>query len=200
MPSPRTSRLSGRHRQGRPVVQGVDASGPSVRPGRAARHDHPSARGFSPTGGARSHMTRCPSAFACIRWLVQSVARTLAYRCGRVNARRRGGDRGWRPTKQTAGPASVTPPRATPLATPVDLRRQRNASDAELASRLHPGYRDAIRRLPAGRAGPSRTAVPVRVGDSQAPLAPARPRGRDRPADGRPGQPRGPRALLRRLA
>jgi hypothetical protein len=48
-------------------------------------------------------------------------------------------------------PASVTPPRATPFATPVDLRRQRNTSDGELGSRLHPGYLDAIRRLPAGR-------------------------------------------------
>ena len=46
--------------------------------------------------------------------------------------------------------ASMTPPRSTPLATPVDLRRQRNSSDRELASRLHPGYRDAIGRLPAG--------------------------------------------------
>ena len=47
-------------------------------------------------------------------------------------------------------PASMTPPRSTPLATPVDLRRQRNTSDRELASRFHPGYRDAIGRLPAG--------------------------------------------------
>ncbi|HUP54851.1 MAG TPA: hypothetical protein VM408_05040, partial [Methylomirabilota bacterium] len=46
---------------------------------------------------------------------------------------------------------SVTVLRATPLATPVDLRRQRNVSDRELGSRLHPGYRDAISRLPAGR-------------------------------------------------
>ena len=45
----------------------------------------------------------------------------------------------------------MTPPRPTPLATPVDLRRQRNTSDRELRSRLHPGYRDAIERLPAGR-------------------------------------------------
>ncbi len=45
----------------------------------------------------------------------------------------------------------MTPPRATPLATPVDLRRQRTTSDRELASRLHPGYREAIGRLPAGR-------------------------------------------------
>ena len=46
---------------------------------------------------------------------------------------------------------SVTPPRATDLATPVDLRRHRNVSDAELGTRLHPAYADAIRRLPAGR-------------------------------------------------
>jgi hypothetical protein len=45
----------------------------------------------------------------------------------------------------------MTPPRATPLATPIDMRGQRNASDGELGSRLHPGYLDAIRRLPAGR-------------------------------------------------
>ena len=45
----------------------------------------------------------------------------------------------------------MTPPRSTPLASPVDLRRARNASDDELGSRLHPGYRDAIQRLPAGR-------------------------------------------------
>ena len=41
--------------------------------------------------------------------------------------------------------------RATPLATPIDLRRHRNASDADLTTRLHPAYRDALRRLPAGR-------------------------------------------------
>lgn len=45
----------------------------------------------------------------------------------------------------------MTPSRATPLATPIDLRRHRNASDADLAARLHPAYRDALRRLPAGR-------------------------------------------------
>ena len=44
----------------------------------------------------------------------------------------------------------MTAPRATPLATPIDLRRQRHASDHELGSRLHPGYLDAIGRLPAG--------------------------------------------------
>ena len=45
----------------------------------------------------------------------------------------------------------MTAPRATPHATPIDLRRQRNTSDGELGSRLHPGYLDAIQRLPAGR-------------------------------------------------
>ena len=79
-------------------------------------------------------------------------------------------------------PASMTPPRSTPLATPVDLRRQRNTSDRELASRLHPGYRDAIGRLPAGRRGLPRAAVPIRPRDDRAPLAPARPRGGRRPA------------------
>jgi hypothetical protein len=44
----------------------------------------------------------------------------------------------------------MTPSRATPLATPVDLRRLRTTTDRELASRLHPGYREAIGRLPAG--------------------------------------------------
>jgi hypothetical protein len=39
---------------------------------------------------------------------------------------------------------------ATPLATPVDLRRYRNASDAELAGRLHPDYRTRLARLPRG--------------------------------------------------
>jgi len=48
-------------------------------------------------------------------------------------------------------PASMTTPRATSLAIPVDLRRHRNVSGAELGSRLHPGYPDAIARLPAGR-------------------------------------------------
>ena len=42
-------------------------------------------------------------------------------------------------------------PLATELATPVDLGNLRNTSDAELAARLHPGYADAIARLPAGR-------------------------------------------------
>ncbi len=45
----------------------------------------------------------------------------------------------------------MRPPRATHLATPVDLRRHRNASDGELGSRLHPAYLAPIRRLPAGR-------------------------------------------------
>ncbi len=49
-------------------------------------------------------------------------------------------------------PASMTLPRSTPRATPVDLRRKRNTSDRELGARLHPGYREAIGRLPAGRA------------------------------------------------
>ena len=45
----------------------------------------------------------------------------------------------------------MTPPRATELASPVDLRRHRIASADDLASRFHPDYRDAIGRLPAGR-------------------------------------------------
>ncbi len=45
----------------------------------------------------------------------------------------------------------MTPQRVTDLATPVDLRRHRTATVAELGSRLHPDYADAIRRLPAGR-------------------------------------------------
>ena len=45
----------------------------------------------------------------------------------------------------------MTPPRATDLATPVDLRRHRNVTPDELASRFHPGYRGAIQRLPTGR-------------------------------------------------
>lgn len=47
--------------------------------------------------------------------------------------------------------ASMTPPRATPLATPIDLRRVRNIGSGELGRRLHPEYRDAIGRLPAAR-------------------------------------------------
>lgn len=39
---------------------------------------------------------------------------------------------------------------ATPLATPVDLGGAWNASDEEVAERLHPDYRDALRRLPEG--------------------------------------------------
>ncbi len=54
-------------------------------------------------------------------------------------------------------PASMTPPRSTPLATPLDLRRQRNASDRELALAAPPGLsrRD---RTAAGRAEPSSAA------------------------------------------
>ena len=44
----------------------------------------------------------------------------------------------------------MTPPRATPHATPVDLGRHRTASDRDLAARLHPAYLDAIARAPAG--------------------------------------------------
>jgi hypothetical protein len=40
---------------------------------------------------------------------------------------------------------------ATPLATPVDLRGNRNASDDEVAARFHPDYREALRRLLRGR-------------------------------------------------
>lgn len=39
---------------------------------------------------------------------------------------------------------------ATPLARPVDLGRSWNATDAEVASRLHPLYGPALRRLPSG--------------------------------------------------
>ena len=39
----------------------------------------------------------------------------------------------------------------TPLATPIDLRRARRARDADLVAVLHPAYRAAVRRLPAGR-------------------------------------------------
>ncbi len=42
-------------------------------------------------------------------------------------------------------------PRATHLATPVDLRRQRNAGDDDLGRLLDPAYREPIRRIPAGR-------------------------------------------------
>ena len=42
-------------------------------------------------------------------------------------------------------------PRGTPLAVPLDLRRQRNASVEDLTGLLHPAYRRAIERIPAGR-------------------------------------------------
>ncbi len=45
----------------------------------------------------------------------------------------------------------VSPP-ATELATAIDLQGIRNASDAELAARLHPAYTAAVGRLPAGPA------------------------------------------------
>ena len=45
----------------------------------------------------------------------------------------------------------MTSPRATKLATPIDLRRARRTTDSELAAALHPAYAEAIRRLPAGR-------------------------------------------------
>lgn len=44
----------------------------------------------------------------------------------------------------------MTTPRATPHATPVDLRRYRTTSDRELAARLHPAYGGAIGRMPPG--------------------------------------------------
>jgi hypothetical protein len=83
---------------------------------------------------------------------VQSVAETLAYPPGRVNedvARRALAD--GRADQAGRRPVSVSSPRATHLATPVDLRRHRNATDAELGSLLNPHYADAIRRVPAGR-------------------------------------------------
>jgi hypothetical protein len=42
-------------------------------------------------------------------------------------------------------------PRATPLARPVDLRRHRNASDDEVAERLHAAYQEPLGRIPSGR-------------------------------------------------
>ena len=39
---------------------------------------------------------------------------------------------------------------ATPLARPVDLGRSWNATDAQVASRLHPLYGPALGRLPSG--------------------------------------------------
>jgi hypothetical protein len=45
----------------------------------------------------------------------------------------------------------VTTPRATHLASPVSLGRRRNATDARLAERFHPAYREAIGRVPGGR-------------------------------------------------
>jgi hypothetical protein len=45
----------------------------------------------------------------------------------------------------------MTTQRATPLATPVRLRRLRSATDRELVARLHPAYAEAIGRLPGGR-------------------------------------------------
>ena len=43
------------------------------------------------------------------------------------------------------------PPRATDLATPVELGEARQATSDALASALHPGYTEAVGRLPAGR-------------------------------------------------
>jgi hypothetical protein len=45
----------------------------------------------------------------------------------------------------------LTDVRATPLATPVDLRRYRTIGDDALASLLDPAYRDGLRRLSGGR-------------------------------------------------
>ena len=44
----------------------------------------------------------------------------------------------------------MTDPRATGLATPVDLGSTRRTSDDRLAASLHPAYRGAVGRLPAG--------------------------------------------------
>ena len=111
-----------------------------------------SVRGCSPDGVAQAPTDRCPSAFA-----MHSV--TCAIGCADASIPTREGQRtlsrrviaGATANEHDRRPASMTPPRSTPLATPVDLRRQRNTSDRELGSRLHPGYRDAIERLPAGR-------------------------------------------------
>ena len=94
----------------------------------------------------------------------------------------------------------MTPPRATPLATPIDLRRQRNASDARARLAAPPGL---SRRDPAPAGGAARSSAACRSDSParhRAPLAPARPRGRRRPARGGPGQSRRRRPFLRRLA
>ena len=56
--------------------------------------------------------------------------------------------------ESAGGRSAVTPLArrvATSLATPIDLRRQRDASDDDLAARLHPAYRESVGRIPVGR-------------------------------------------------
>src|SRR5690242_11337500 len=42
-------------------------------------------------------------------------------------------------------------PRATALATPIGLKRQRNVTVDDLALRFHPAYREPLARLPSGK-------------------------------------------------
>jgi hypothetical protein len=70
---------------------------------------------------------------------------TLAYGDEQRQPDRRAGPVG------SAREVGMATPRATPLATPVDLGRHRNIGDDALVARLQPAYGEAVRRIPAGR-------------------------------------------------
>ncbi len=109
-------------------------------------------QGCSPDALAQAPTDRCPSAFAMhsVTCAIGCAEASIPAREGQRTLSRRV-NRGATANENDRGSAPMRAPRATPHAIPFDLRRQRNASDRELGSRLHPGYLDAIGRLPAGR-------------------------------------------------
>ena len=125
----------------------------------------------------RTQLSDAPPRWRCIQWLVQSVARTLAYRCWRVNeARRREGQRLVRHDRSDRRRSAVTARRATaprdadrPSAIPPDERAD---PGVDAPSRR---IADAVGRLPAG--GRSSAGIPFAFAASTrpSPLAPARP-------------------------
>ena len=146
-----------------PSFRGSTHPARSSRRATAARPSSVRPWAASPDGRARAPTDRCPSAFAMhpVACAIGCADASIPTREGQ-RASLREGSAVWQADERTAGTRDDAP-RATPLATPVDLRRHRNASDRELGCAAPPGLSPTRSdALPAGRPGLSRAAVPVR--------------------------------------